>query len=159
MILVLAFAIIYFNVKYKFLLLKNITTKENFTTQMKALRKGKQYLNDCLEGKLLNKEKFEISKNPKVSMIIPLYNTGELIKYVVRSIQNQNMEDIEILLVNDFSNDNGKTLEIVEKLRETNQRIILINNKKNMGILYSRSIAILRAKGEYIMNLDTMILF
>lgn len=96
MILVLAFAIIYFNVKNKFLLLKNITTKENFTTQMKALRKGKQYLNDCLEGKLLNKEKFEISKNPKVSMIIPLYNTGELIKYVVRSIQNQNMEDIEI---------------------------------------------------------------
>ena len=77
MILVLAFAIIYFNVKYKFLLLKNITTKENFTTQVKALRKGKQYLNDCLEGKLLNEE---ISKNPKVSMIIPLYNTGELIK-------------------------------------------------------------------------------
>ena len=96
MILVLAFAIIYFNVKYKFLLLKNITTKENFTTQMKALRKGKQYLNDCLEGKLLNEEIFEISKNPKVSMIIPLYNTEELIKYVVRSIQNQNMEDIEI---------------------------------------------------------------
>ena len=55
-----------------------------------------------------------------------------------------------------FFLDNGKTLE---KLRETNQRIILINNKKNMGILYSRSIAILRAKGEYIMNLDTMILF
>ena len=159
MILVLAFAIIYFNVKYKFLLLKNITTKENFTTQVWVLRKGKQYLNDCLEGKLLNEEIFEISKNPKVSMIIPLYNTGELIKYVVRSIQNQNMEDIEILLVNDFSNDNGKTLDIVEKLRETDQRIILINNKKNMGILNSRSIAILRAKGEYIMNLDTMILF
>lgn len=58
-----------------------------------------------------------------------------------------------------FFLDNGKTLEIVEKLRETNQRIILINNKKNMGILNSRSIAILRAKGEYIMNLDTMILF
>ena len=58
-----------------------------------------------------------------------------------------------------FFLDNGKTLEIVEKLRETNQRIILINNKKNMGILYSRSISILRAKGEYIMNLDTMILF
>ena len=96
MILVLAFAIIYFNIKYKFLLLKNITTKENFTTQVKALRKGKQYLNDCLEGKLLNEEIFEISKNPKVSMIIPLYYTGELIKYVVRSIQNQNMEDIEI---------------------------------------------------------------
>ena len=53
-----------------------------------------------------------------------------------------------------FFLDNGKTLEIVEKLRETNQRIILINNKKNMGILNSRSIAILRAKGEYIMNLD-----
>ena len=45
---------------------------------------------------ILNEEIFEISKNPKVSMIIPLYNTGELIKYVVRSIQNQNMEDIEI---------------------------------------------------------------
>ena len=57
-----------------------------------------------------------------------------------------------------FFLDNGKTLEIVEKLRETNQRIILINNKKNMGILNSRSIAILRAKGEYIMNLKMFLI-
>ena len=87
-------------------------------------------------------------------MIIPVYNTGEILKKVVRSIQNQNMKDIEIILANDCSNDNGLTLGILEKLKEEDPRIQIINNKKNMGILYSRSISVLQAKGEYITNLD-----
>ena len=121
---------------------------------MKAIYKGRKYLDKCLEGQLINNQKkFEKTNNPKITMIIPVYNTGELIKKVLRSIQNQNMTDIEIILVNDFLKDNI-TLNIIEKLSEEDPRIIIINNKKNMGILYSRCISVLQAKGEYIMNLD-----
>ena len=60
------------------------------------------------------------------------------------------MSDIEIILVNDNSNDN--TSLIIQKLAEDEQRIIILNNKKNMATLYSRNIGILNSKGKYIMN-------
>ena len=108
----------------------------------------------CLKGRLISKKSFKISKIPKVTIIIPLYNTGDLIKLVVKSIQNQNIYEIEIILVNDFSNDSNITVTIIEKLKNEDPRIIMINNKKNMGILYSRCIGVLHSKGEYIMSLD-----
>jgi len=138
--------------KNKFITLMNITERENYTIKTKAKRKGREYLNKCLEGKLINNRIFKLSENPKVTIIIPLYNTGKRIKLIIRSIQNQNIEDIEIILVNDFSKDN--TLEIIEKLKEEDPRITIINNSKNMGVLYSRSVGVLQAKGEYITNLD-----
>ena len=61
---------------------------------------------------------------------------------------------MEILIINDFSTDSNYTLKIIEKLKKEDPRITIVNNKKNMGILYSRSIGVLKAKGEYIMNLD-----
>jgi len=147
------FLVFIYKEKNKFITLMNITDRENYTMQAKAKRKGREYLNKCLEGKLINNKIFKISENPKVSIIIPLYNTGKRTKLIIRSIQNQNMEDIEIILVNDFSNDN--TLEIIEKLKEEDPRIKIINNNsKNMGTLYSRCIGVLQSKGEYITNLD-----
>ena len=62
------------------------------------------------------------------------------------------MIDIEIILINDFSKDNSS--QIIEKIQEQDPRIIIINNKKNMGILYSRSIGVLKSRGKYILNLD-----
>ena len=152
LLLLIIIIIIYLELENKFLTLKDITKKENFITKTKALKSGRKYLDICLEGLLINNQIFNISNNPKVSVIIPLYNTGKRIKFITRSIQNQNIKDIEIILVNDFSNDN--TLEIIQKLKEEDPRIQIINNAKNMGTLYSRSIAVLKAKGEYIMNLD-----
>ena len=67
------------------------------------------------------------------------------------------MSDIEIILVNDNSNDN--TSLIIQKLAEEDQRIKILNNKKNMATLYSRNIGILNSKGKYIMNLDNDDLF
>ena len=62
------------------------------------------------------------------------------------------MEDIEIIIINDFSKDNSS--KIVEELQIDDKRIKLINNQKNLGILHSRAIGILEAKGKYITNLD-----
>ena len=62
------------------------------------------------------------------------------------------MIDIEIILVNDFSN--KETTKIIKELKEKDPRIKIINNKKNMGIFYSRSIGVLEANGKYITSID-----
>ena len=65
--------------------------------------------------------------------------------------------EIEILLVDDFSTDNS--VDIIKKMMLEDKRIKLIQNKKNKGTLYCRSIGVLNAKGKYIMALDNDDLF
>ena len=62
------------------------------------------------------------------------------------------MANIEIILVNDFSTDN--TLAIIEEEIKSDPRIKIINNKKNMGTYFSRSIGVLSSKGKYIFHVD-----
>jgi glycosyltransferase involved in cell wall biosynthesis len=111
----------------------------------------------CFEGEFLNNNSNSFSNESKITVVIPVYNCEKTIKAAVRSIQNQNMADIQIILVNDFSKDN--TSKIIQELSEEDPRIRIINNGKNMGALYSRNIGILNAKGKYIMNLDNDDLF
>ena len=62
------------------------------------------------------------------------------------------MLEIEIILVNDFSQDNSS--KIIEEIQKKDNRIKILNNYRNMGILYSRSVGVLLSKGKYILNLD-----
>ena len=62
------------------------------------------------------------------------------------------MTNYEIILINDFSSD--KTLSVIKKIQKNDQRIKIIQNKKNMGTLYSRCIGTLSAIGHYILPLD-----
>jgi len=115
------------------------------------LIKGRAYIDKCLD--LSNtSDYFKSFGLPKVSVIIPLYNCEKTIESAIHSAQYQNMTQIEINLVNDFSTDN--TLKIVENIQKLDHRIRIINNHKNMGTLYSRSIGVLISRGEYIFNLD-----
>ena len=65
---------------------------------------------------------------------------------VLHSVQFQNLSETEILLINDFSEDN--TSNIIRNFQKSDFRIKIINNHKNMGTLYSRSIGALISKGE-----------
>ena len=76
----------------------------------------------------------------------------KFIKASITSIQHQTFKDIEIIAVNDFSTD--KSLEILKELSSKDKRIRIINNNRNYGLLYSRTIGIINSKGEYLMNLD-----
>ena len=80
------------------------------------------------------------------------YNNNKTISRAIRSFQNQNISDIEIILINDFSTDDS--LSIVENIQKNDSRIKIINNKKNMGTLFSRSIGVLSSNGKYIFHLD-----
>ena len=118
--------------------------------QNETLNNGRNYLDKCLN--VVNNNKYKLIEIPKASVIIPLYNCQETIIPAINSIQYQNMTQIEIILINDFSSDN--TSYIVENLQKNDQRIKIINNIRNMGTLYSRSIGALASRGEYIFNLD-----
>ena len=122
---------------------KTISRKE-------SLLKGRYYIQKCLNDSL--NKKYEKVENPIISVVIPVYNCEKTIKYAISSIQNQNISNIEIILINDFSTD--KSLNIIQEIQKTDKRIIIVNNEKNMGSLYTRSIGILMAKGNFIFALD-----
>jgi len=89
---------------------------------------------------------------PKISVVIPVFNCEDSIKLSIASIQNQRLEEIEIILVNDFSRDNSRS--IIESMQKEDPRIVIINNNKNKGTLYSRNVGAIYASGKYILCLD-----
>ena len=109
------------------------------------------YLNNTIEYYPFN------NRNPNISIIIPLYNCQNTIIFSITSIQKQCFQNYEIILINDYSTDN--TSSIVNELSKKDSRINIIINKKNMGILYSRSIGVLISIGKYILCLDNDDLF
>ena len=91
-------------------------------------------------------------EKPIASAVIPVYNSKSVISRAIKSIQNQNILNVEIILVDDKSTDN--TLSFIKGIQKTDPRIKIIINKKNMGTLYSRCIGALSASGKYIFPLD-----
>lgn len=90
---------------------------------------------------------------PKVSIIVPVYNVEKYIEKCLKSLVNQTLEDIEIIIVNDGSKDGSK--EIVEKYLEKYPKKILYLEKENGGLSDARNFAIPYAKGEYVAFLDS----
>ena len=70
----------------------------------------------------------------------------------IKSIQSQTLKDIEIIAVNDCSTDDS--LVILKKIAKNDPRIKIVNNNKNYGLLYSRTMGILKTSGEYIIDVD-----
>ena len=92
------------------------------------IENGKKFFELCMSKEIMNKTKILKKENPLISVVIPLYNTEDKLWASVRSIQNQNITNFEIILVNDASN--TKTCEVITKIQEEEPRILLINNKK-----------------------------
>ena len=91
-------------------------------------------------------------KKLKVSLIITLFNQEHFIEYSYSSIQMQNLKDLEIIFLDDFSQDNS--WKIIKKLMKKDKRIIYIKNKNNKGSFYSRNIGVMLSRGEYILIND-----
>lgn len=93
-----------------------------------------------------------MSRKIKISIIIPIYNTGKYLEKCLRSIIAQNLEEIEIICVNDGSTDNS--LKILESLKAEDERIVIVD-KKNGGSSSARNAALKKARGEYCLNIDS----
>lgn len=94
----------------------------------------------------------EKNKNPKISILIPVYNTSKFLNKCMKSITEQNFKDIEIICINDGSTDNS--LKILEEFAKEDKRIKIIN-KKNGGLTTARNTALKVAKGKYCLNIDS----
>ena len=87
----------------------------------------------------------------KVSVIIAAYNIEEYIERCIESVINQSEIEIEIIIVNDGSTDN--TLNIIKKMSDLDERIIIIN-QKNQGLVEARKRGLKNANGKFILFLD-----
>lgn len=91
-------------------------------------------------------------KNKLVSIIIPVFNCENSIKKCVKSVIDQNYNNIEIILINDGSTDNSD--KICEAFSKMDSRIQYIN-KPNTGVSKTRNVGIDRASGEYCCFVDS----
>ncbi|WP_439272355.1 glycosyltransferase [Pseudochrobactrum sp. HB0163] len=91
-------------------------------------------------------------KDPILSVVIPHYNLGDLVKETVRSVIISTLTNIEIIIVDDGSTDE-KSKKIIEELPSLDQRIKLIK-KKNSGVADTRNIGVAAARAKYIALLD-----
>ena len=142
-------------ISYKFYYIKNNNEKISKST-FQLIKKINEFIIICRKGILINRIK-KPSINIKVTVVITLFNNAKTIKTAIRSVQNQNMSDLEIIIVEDCSTDNS--FKTIVELKNEDERIKIIKNKKNKGALYSKSIGALNAKGKYIVALDSDDLF
>ncbi|WP_418500042.1 glycosyltransferase, partial [Flagellimonas sp.] len=89
----------------------------------------------------------------KISIIVPLYNNSETIRECLDSILNQTLKDIEVICIDDCSEDNS--VEIINEYKEIHPNTIrLIKHKRNSSASQSRKDGVLSSTGKYIMFVD-----
>lgn len=89
---------------------------------------------------------------PKVTIALSVYNVEPYLRKSLDCIINQTYRDVEILCIDDCSKDG--TYAILEEYAAKDDRIRLLKQPTNMGLSYSRNLAMAEAKGEYILMLD-----
>ncbi len=88
---------------------------------------------------------------PRVSVVIPVYNSAQFLSECVESLLGQNHSDCEFIFVNDGSKDDSR--EIILAYREKDNRISLIN-QENHGVSVARNNGIAAAKGDFLAFVD-----
>lgn len=86
-----------------------------------------------------------------LSVIIPVYNAQKYLEEAVQSILKQPCQDIEIIIINDGSQD--RSGEVAEQLAKNHENIKVIQSS-NHGVSHARNLGIDAACGEYIAFLD-----
>ena len=83
-----------------------------------------------------------------ISVVMPNFNHGRYLEESVTAILNQSHKPLELIIIDDFSEDDS--LEILEKLAKNNPIIKIIKKLKNTGIINSMNIGLNMSRGEYI---------
>lgn len=93
-----------------------------------------------------------VHPHPKVSVIIPVYNTDAYLHETLDSICNQTLQELEIILINDGSTDNSR--HIIEEYAQRDERI-KYHTQSNQGQGVARNNGLKLASGEYIYFMDS----
>lgn len=94
---------------------------------------------------------FVASTFPKISILTPFYNADHYITACIQSVLDQSYRNWELILVNDFSDDDS--LDIAQSFCKTDDRIQLFTNK-NKGLIEALRLAYDCSSGEYITRMD-----
>lgn len=93
-----------------------------------------------------------MTENPKVTVLLPAYNSGKYLATAVESILNQTLRDIELVIIDDCSTDG--TWNVIQDFSRKDPRVIALRNEVNSkeAVTLNRGIAV--AKGKYIARMD-----
>ncbi len=95
--------------------------------------------------------KFDDITEPLVSVVIPVYNREDTVGRAINSILNQSYKNLELIIVDDCSNDNS--LKVIREFRD--ERIRVVELKKNSGANAARNQGIMAARGQYVAFQDS----
>lgn len=87
------------------------------------------------------------------SIIVPVYKAEKYIEECLRSILEQSFSDFEVLCIDDCGGDNS--IHIVEEFAKNDDRIKIFYQPKNKGVAAARNLALEKASGKYIFNVDS----
>lgn len=89
--------------------------------------------------------------NPKISIIVPVYNAEKYLDRCLTALMNQTFKEIEILCINDGSTD--RSLEILNQYQKQDSRVRVFS-QKNSGPAKARNVGLKNMRGEYLMFCD-----
>ncbi|NKI32043.1 glycosyltransferase family 2 protein [Croceivirga thetidis] len=92
-------------------------------------------------------------KKSLVSVVMPVYNAENYLEEAVESILNQSYDNFELLIINDGSVDNSKS--IAESLCKKDNRLIYLENKDNKGVAFTRNVGLRNSNGNFICWMDS----
>jgi cellulose synthase/poly-beta-1,6-N-acetylglucosamine synthase-like glycosyltransferase len=113
---------------------KSYFIDKNLNKEQKDIQ---EYIYMVMNGSLYDpKEIFKKSENPKISIVISVYNGEGYLEKALLSIENQDFKDIEIIMVDDCSKDNS--VNLIKELMIKDPRIRLYQNEENKGALFTK---------------------
>ena len=143
------FIIIHF-LLYNINIISYFTIFFTYISNKNEIKRIEKYLKICQDLNFI--QRFKKLVYPKISIISAIYNRGRFISRFLNSIQHQNFNDIEIILIDDCSIDNS--VNIINEYKKKDERIFLIKNKKNRGTFIVRNLGVLYSKGKYVILPD-----
>ena len=93
-----------------------------------------------------------MTAEPKISVIIPIYNTAEYLPRCLDSILHNTYQNLEVICIDDGSTDNS--LKILEQYAAEDSRIVAVN-QENAGVSAARNTGLDRATGDFIAFIDS----
>jgi len=91
--------------------------------------------------------------SPLVSIIIPCYNSEQFLQDALKSVENQSYKNIEVICINDGSED--RTKYILQSYQKKSKRKVIVLNINNSGVSTARNKGIQQSHGEFIFFLDS----
>ena len=99
----------------------------------------------------------DVSMEPQVSVIIPVYNSSDFIGRCSDTLFGQMLQSIEYIFVDDGSSDESLCIinQVLDKYPSRRNQVVFVSYQKNRGVGVARNAGIKRATGEYIIHCDS----